>query len=101
MINSWLKDSWVSLIGALYALSGGPSLYYRLAQDESFPYSPLLFAIGAVAVNFGYVFIVATVFTGTFGVFGIQGRGKLLGCSLIAILVGLVLSNPQLFSGSP
>ena len=100
MSQIWIRNSWVSAIGTLYAFAPGLSFYYGLLQDESFSYSPMVgfaLATGRAMTNLGYVLIVAAVFKGTFNIFRIQGRGKLFGYALLVLLIGIGLTNFSAF----
>ena len=80
------KFPWMSAISLLYPV--GAVLYISTRTPASF-----LMVIGYGLTNLGYVMLGAGIFAGTYRIFGLTKRWKVLVGAIIALLVGIVLSN--------
>lgn len=80
------KFPWISAISLLYPV--GASFYISTRTPASF-----LMVISYGLANLGYVMFAAGIFAGTYRIFGLTKRWKVLVIAIIAFLVGTVLSN--------
>jgi len=79
------KFPWLSAITLLYPIS----LIIVLTQTSA----SIPMIIGYVVANLGYALFVAGIATGTFRIFGLTKRSHVLAMAVIAIFIGLFLSN--------
>ena len=74
-----------SSLALLYPLA---ALIWALSRDV-----PALPAFGYGVANLGYVLLIAGLVAGSFRVFGLLGRAKVIGAAVFVWIVGTVLSN--------
>ena len=80
---------WLSALALVYPLSA-------IVHMATTTPAPLVMIAGYGLANLGYVLFAAGIFAGTFRVFGLKNRWKVLVLAATCVVVGIVLSSiPQ------
>ena len=94
------KKSWPSAVAVLYVMLGSVNFYLESRRHIGVDWFPdeslLVLTVGVASTNLAYVLFIAGVFSGTFKVFGLWDRKRVLGLGVIAFVIGAYLSNSGL-----